>query len=230
LKGGAVICLWLAIPAWAQQAPAPDSLSARQALADKKAAEWEALAKGLDAKIAHMLPCDTRVHEAIEEVSHASQARLAAIADYLNAAAIATRNDAQRARAAVAQQDSTIHELGADRAEMEQWRAAVDGQLGDLTESAKQRPALTGALEKLGEIRGMIDARMTQLAEEASREQGLRASLDTLASAYEARGRAIDAEVTALAGETARWIEYYTARQARAATECSITGPPRRKK
>jgi chromosome segregation ATPase len=233
LKGGPLVCLLLAIPAWAQPAPAPaDSLSAREALADKKAADWEALAKGLDTKIARMLPCDTRVRSAIEEVSRASQARLAAIANYLNAAAVETKSEAQRARAAIAQQDAAIQALGGERAEVEQWRTALDAQMGDLKESAKRRQALEDALAKLGEIRGMMDARIARLAEEASRRQGARASLDTLASAYDVRERAVDAEVTALAGESARWIEYYTARLARAGTECSITQQtrPRRKR
>src|ERR1700685_1017693 len=75
----------LAIPAFAQQA---DLLAARETLAQKRAAEWETLAKGLEARIVRMLPCDPRVKGAIEEVSRASQARLASLSDYLNAAAV----------------------------------------------------------------------------------------------------------------------------------------------
>ena len=88
------------MPALAQQAaPAANPLAAREALAQKRAAEWETLAKVLEGKIARMLPCDSRVHGAIEEVSRASQARLASLNDYLQAAAAQAKADAERARA-----------------------------------------------------------------------------------------------------------------------------------
>ena len=55
--------------------------------ADKAAADWESLAKGLEQKIATLLPCDPKSRAAVEEVSHASDARLSALSAYLKAAA-----------------------------------------------------------------------------------------------------------------------------------------------
>lgn len=225
--------VFVAIPAWAQPAPAPpDPLAAREALARKRNADWETLAKGLDAKIAHMLPCDARVRGAIEEVSRASEARLAAISDYLNAAQARAATDSQRAHAAVTEEHSAMRELGTERAEAEQRRTAIDAQIADLKDSARRRPVLDGGVAKLGEIRGMTEERIAQLAREASERQALRDSLESLAASYDARAKAMDAEVTAFSPEAARWLAYYAARLTRAGTECSITSQarPQRKK
>jgi len=80
-----------------QGAPAGPAASARETAA-KRAAEWEALAKGLDAKIARLLPCDPRAKSAIEEVSHASEARLAALGEVLKIALAQANADTERVR------------------------------------------------------------------------------------------------------------------------------------
>ncbi len=54
---------------WAQagangETPAESAASVRQ-IAEKRAAEWETLAKALDAKTARMLPCDPQAKEAV---------------------------------------------------------------------------------------------------------------------------------------------------------------------
>jgi chromosome segregation ATPase len=218
----------------AQQAAAPapaDSLAPREAVADQRTTEWETLAKALDGKVARMLPCDPRVRSAIEEVSRASEARMAALSDYLRAAAAQTGTEAQRARAAVADEDAGIQAVTTERAEAEQRRAAIDAQLADLKDSDKRRPSLDPAAAKLGEIDGMARARVAQLDQEIARRSSLRASLDGLAASYEARAKAMEAETAALSDESTRWLEYYAARVARAGTECAITNQrPQRKK
>jgi hypothetical protein len=236
---GAVLLIW-AIPALAQQAapaalspPAASALAARETLAQKRAAEWETLAKGVEGKIARMLPCDSRVRGAIEEVSHASQARLAALNDYLQAAAVQAKADAERARTAPASLDSLAKDADVERTEAEQQRAALDAQIADLKESARQRQDLDDPAAKLAEIRAMTAAQVDRWQQEAARRVALGGALANLAAAYEARQKAMSAELAALREETARWVDYYTARLNRAEIECSITNqarPAQRKK
>ena len=60
-------------------------LAALEQTAQKRHAEWEALAKDMNDRMARILPCDPRALAAVTEVSRASEARLAALADYLRA-------------------------------------------------------------------------------------------------------------------------------------------------
>jgi hypothetical protein len=226
----------LAVPAFGQPAaPAspPDPLGAREVAALQRSAEWEALARGLEGKIARMLPCDQRVRGAIEEVSRASQARMASVLDYLQAAAAQSRVDAEQARAAAGDMDNAAKEANVERTEAEQQRTAVDAQIADLKESVASRPSLDNAAVKLSEIGAMTVARAERWQQDAGRRAELGGGLADLASASEARQKAIDGEIAALAEEAARWVDYYTARLSRAAMECSVTKqgrPSQRKK
>ncbi len=233
--------MWIgAIPALAQRAdptagsaPAATALAAREALADKRATEWETLAKGLESKIARMLPCDARVRSAIEEVSRASQARLSSLNDYLRAAAAQAKVDAERARATASALDNAAKDADVERTEADQQRAAIDAQIADLKESAKRRQDLDDAAAKLDQIRAMTVAQAERWQQEAGRRVALGGALADLATAYEARQKVIDAELATLGEETARWLDYYTARLKRADMECFITNqarPAQRKK
>ncbi len=225
--------LWLVLvfPALGQTpaAPAADSL---EQTANKRTQEWDKLATGLESKIARMLPCDPRVRDALQEVSRASDARLAAVSRYLEAAQAQAKNDVGKARQALAEQQAAAKDLETERTEAEQERAAIDGEIANLAESAKRREALDDARKKLQEIRAKIEARIGGAQQEAARRAALIASLEELQTGYDARQKAIAAEISALASETARWGEYYATRLARAQTECSITNPgaPQRKK
>lgn len=221
----------LLFPAFAQTPAAPPAAPLEQT-ADQRGAEWDKLATALEGKIARMLPCDPRVREALLEVSRASDARLAAVSRYLEMAGAQAKNDLAKARQAVATEQAAAKDLDTERMEAEQQRAAIDGQIGDLSDSAKRREALDGPLKKLEEIRAKVEARIQGAQQEAARRAALIASLQQLASGYEAREKAIAGEISALASETARWDEYYATRVARAGTECSITnqGAPQRKK
>lgn len=237
--------VWLAliIPACAQEHPAQEHLSQSaqaavdvrsplEEIADKRASEWDALAKGLEGKIARMLPCDPRVRGALEEVSRASEARLTALSQYLESAAAQSKNDVEKARTALAVEQAAAKDAETERVEAEQQRAAIDGQIADLAQSAKRRQALDEARKKLDEIHTKVDQRLARAQEETARRAALTASLQQLAAGYEARQKAIAGELSALASETARWNEYYAARLGRAQTECSITNraPAQRKK
>jgi len=201
-------------------ADAPLSL---QELAAKKSAEWDALAGSLEAKLARMLPCDARVQTSIEEVSRASEARLTALGQYLKDAAAQAKSEAEAARTALADQELTARDMESERAEAEQERAAVEAQLADLGESAKHREILEGARQKLEAIASVVRQRVAAADQQAERRAALTASLQDLVAAYDARQHALEGGIVAAEREAVRWTEYYSARQARAQTECSIT-------
>lgn len=212
-----------------QEAPASPAVSARETAA-KRTAEWESLAKALDAKIARMLPCDPRAKGAIEEVSRASEARMAALSQVLKMSLAQGTADTERVRLALAAEDASLHEVEIERADSEQERVAVDGQLADLTASVKRREGLEEALKKLTDISAITTSRVKDADDLFQLRATLDISLRDLLAAGHARQTAIQNEQAALAAEASRWTDYYAARLARAQTECSITGSPRRKK
>src|SRR5438477_5972530 len=65
--------------------PATADLASLEQTAQKRHLEWEALARDMNDRMARMLPCDPRALAAVAEVSRASEARLAALSDYLRA-------------------------------------------------------------------------------------------------------------------------------------------------
>jgi hypothetical protein len=206
----------------AAQEPAPVQPSAQQAV-EKQTAAWQALAKNLELRLARMLPCDARVRAAIEEVSRASEARLAARAQYLQDAAANAKRDSEAADAALAADQTGAREMEMETAEAEQDRVAIEGQLADLIESVRAKPALDEARMKLESIAAMVRQRVAGTQSLAGRKTALTAALRETALAFQARQKAIEADVSALATETSRWSEYYAARLVRAQTECSIT-------
>jgi len=220
-----------AASAWGQSQP--DPLAQQQQIAEKRAADWDALAKALEVKLARMLPCDPRVRTSIEEVGRSSDARLAAMATYLQAAAAQAKADVDRIQRLLAEQESAAKEIQIEKAEAEQERAAIEGRAADLAESAKRRESLSEAQKKLAEIAAMTRERSTRAQEQVARREALAVVLRQVASTYQARQKALETELSALVIETSRWGEYYNARMSRAQTECAVTnptGPPQRKK
>jgi hypothetical protein len=214
--------VFIASIAGAQDAAPAPSPSLQQA-AEKQTAEWQTLAKGLELRIARMLPCDPRVKDAIEEVSRASEARLAALARYLQDAAAGAKRQSDAAEAALAAEQTGAREMEIETAEAEQDGIAIDGQLADLTDSVKAKPDVEGARAKLEAIAGMVRQRLPDTKAQAARNAALTAALGDAAAAFQVRQKAIETEVTALAVETSRWSDYYATRLARSQTECSIT-------
>ena len=79
-----VLCAALFWCATAHAQDVPD-LAALEQTMQKRYGEWESVAKDLSERMARILPCDPRALAALTEVSRTSEARLAALADYLRA-------------------------------------------------------------------------------------------------------------------------------------------------
>jgi hypothetical protein len=210
--------------AFAQEKPV-DPLVTLRSEAEKSSANWEALAKGLEAKIAHLLPCDPKSKAAVEEVSAASSARLAAVSTYLRAAAARAKNDTEAAKRVLAAQTALAGGWNTERAEADQERVAIEGQIADLKESMRVRGSLSGAEQVLEEIAAMTKERSAKADEQSGFRDTLASLLGGLVVAYQDRQAALENESALLDAESAKWSVYYSARLARAATECSIISP-----
>jgi hypothetical protein len=226
------LTLWAASVAAAQNTAA-DALTVAQRDAEKKLAAWNSLAKSLEVRIARLLPCDPQMKGAIEEASRASEARLAALTTYLQAAAAKAKDEGDAAKLVLANHDARARDTDLERTEVEQERTGIEGQLVNLRESVKRRAALAEAQKTLEGIAGMTQQRATQTRGDAARSASLGAALRDLVAAAQARQSALETELKAVGNETVRWSEYYTARLARAQTECDIinqTAAPARKR
>jgi len=200
--------------------------------ADKATVDWAALAKGLEQKISTLLPCDPKSRAAVEEVSRASDARLAALSAYQKAAAAAARADTEAAKRVLGEQAAISGGWNTESAEADQQRAAIESQVGDLKESMRKRGSLAAAEQVLIEIAGMLKDRAAKSADLAGRKDPLNALLGELVTAFQDRQTALERESALLDAETAKWRAYYSARISRAVTECTVINPvvPPRKK
>lgn len=220
------VCLLSAVLYGAPQTPA-DPLTGLAQAAGKKAADWEIPAKTVETRVARMLPCDPRVRTAIEEVSKASEDWIAALAEYLQAAAAKAKSDTDAAKLMVANQETRIADLRTDRAEAEQERVAIDGQLAVLDQSATQRPPLEQPRKILEGIARTARERAAQAEKQVNPGMALSASLRDLVIAAQAYESALRDEITAVTEESKRWRQYYAARLSRAQFECNITNQSR---
>jgi hypothetical protein len=226
-----LLCLWTvaATVALAQNPPSPTPASLAQT-ARQKAADWETLAQGLEASIGRLLPCDPKGPAAIEEVSRASDARLAALADYLQAAAQQASRDTEAVKRVLTSSGTLTSALAAEKNEVEQEQAGADSEFANLVESAKSRASLGTPKDALQEIRSELQKR-ADLAQAGIGSQDLLApALRDLVTAAEAREAVWKDVLPAYETERSRWKAYYGARLARAQTECSIikgTAPAR---
>jgi hypothetical protein len=210
----------------AVSAPAQDALATLRQNADKAAADWDSLAKGLEPRIARLLPCDPNSRAAVEEVRHASEVRLSALAAYLKAAAAKAKDDTESAKQVLAAQAALAGGWNTERTEAEQQGAAIEAQVADLKESMRKRGALAGAEQVLTEIARMVKERASKSADLAARKDVINVLLGDLVVAYQDRQTALEKEAAQLDVEMGRWSAYYTARLARAATECTIINNP----
>lgn len=216
-----------------QEAPVPDPLAALRQTADKTQADWQALAKGLEPKIATLLPCDPKYRAAVEEVSHASDARLVALSAYLKAAAAKAKVDTDAAKRVLAAQAALVGGWNTERVEADQERAAIEAQVADLKEGMRKRGSLAGAEQTLVEIANMVKQRSSNADSLGGRRDVIEALLGDLVAAYQFRQTALENESASVDAATTRWSAYYSARLARAATECAIINPgttPRKKR
>jgi hypothetical protein len=209
-----------------------DPLASLRQTADKTAADWAALATGLEQKIETLLPCDPKSRAAVEEVSRASDVRLSALSTYLKAAAAAAKTDTDAAKRVLAAQAALSGGWNTESADADQERASIESQVSDLKESMRKRGSLAGAEKVLTEIAVMVKDRAAKSAELASRKDPINAMLGELVVAYRNRQTALESESALLDAETAKWKAYYAARVSRAITECTIINPvvvPRKK-
>src|SRR5690242_468800 len=107
------------------QNAAPD-LAALQQAAEKRHAEWEALAKDMNDRVSRILPCDPRALAAVSEVSRASESRLAALSDYLRAVSLIAFGETAVARNLLNAEERRAVEATLERADAGQEQTAVD--------------------------------------------------------------------------------------------------------
>lgn len=224
------LLLLIAVARGQDTAPPTDPLSALRRTADKTQADWEALAKGLEPKIATMLPCDPKYKAAVEEVSHASELRLTALSTYLKAAAAEAKADTDAAKNVLAAEAAAAGAWNTERTEADQEREAIEKQAVELKESMRKRASLADAKQVLVEIANTVKQRSGKADALAGRRDTINALLGDLVTAYQARQTALEKEATALEAEKQRWSGYYSARLARAVMECAIINAPARKK
>jgi hypothetical protein len=223
------LCVFAAVAVVAQDKPAQDKpaglFPTLQQNVDKRTGEWESLANGLEGRIGRLLPCDPRVRSAIDEVSRALEARIVALTEYWLAVSAASKTQAEAVRRLLAQEDASAADRKTDHSDAEQERVAVNAQLTDLGESAKRLPSLAAAQKALEGL-AQSSTRMATLATERGQSaESLSQELRDLLTATEARQTTIENAMKALAAEGQQWSAYYSSRQARAQTECTITNP-----
>lgn len=232
---GAVLCLIGGGAAAAQETSPPASLGAPgldalQQTVKRKTEEWTKLAQDLDPALIRLLPCDPKVAAAITEVTNASDARLAAIADYLAAANRQAQLQADAAKKVLASAEALGPDLGAEKSDLAPERAGVDGEIANLTLGAQRRASFTPAQDALKQISTMEQQRSDTLDSAMGRVDPAAAALGDLIVQLQARQAAWKGVETAFDAERSRWSGYYAARLARAQTECTITkatAPPR---
>jgi chromosome segregation ATPase len=225
---GTIRIIWLGILASAVmigQEPAPDSLAVAGQAAGKRISEWTTLSQRMEARLARLLPCDPQARDTIDEVNRASQARMTAIAQYLQAAAAKAKDETEAAKRLLDKQAAMAADFEVDITEARQERAALENQTDTLNASLKQRASLADAQKALAGIVEGARRRAAQAADRSGRVQELGATLRELVAMHEARQAALEAELSALATEDVRWGTYYAARMARAQAECTITNP-----
>jgi hypothetical protein len=216
--------LLLAVAGSAQETPA-DSLAALRQSAEKASSQWEALAKGLEPRIARLLPCDPTSRAAVEEVSHASDARLSALSTYVKAQAAQAKLDAEAAKRVLAEQAALGGGWNAERVEADQQHTAIEAQISELKESMRKRGSLAGAEQVLVEIANMVKQRGAKSEEQAGRRDLINTVLGDLVVASQDRQTALEKESGLLDVEKTKWSAYYIARLSRAVTECTIINP-----
>jgi chromosome segregation ATPase len=218
--------VWLGIIAAAMaaaQGKPADPLAEAGRNAERRVAEWSALAGGLEARMARLLPCDPQARTAITEVSRASDQRIDALSQYLRAVIAKARDEAAAAKRLLTDQEATLADWETDFSEAEQDRNAIGGQTSSLNESVRRRPALADAQHALEEIAGDSQRHVEQAADRSARMAAVTTALRELVAAYDSRQVSLERELSALSAEATRWTAYYAARAARAQTECSVT-------
>jgi len=205
------------------QNSAPPDLAVLEQTAQKRHAEWESQAKSLEERLARILPCDARSSAAIAEVRALSEARLAALADYMRATSAKAFAETAAVKALLSAEERRAIETSRERADAGQEQTAVDIQSDGLMQSINQRSSLQDAQKLLEQIAALIRQRSAESERQTEAVEKMVPILRDLVTKFEARDAALQNESAAFEAERTRWSGYYSARQARAQTECSIT-------
>lgn len=222
-------CLLMAAAVAAQDAPAapaaasPPGLAELEKTVQKKTDDWNRLAQNLEGLIIRLLPCDPKAVAAITEVSKASDARLAAIADYLDAANRQAQSQTNAAKQVLASVQGLGAELAGEKSDLAPERAGVEGQTSNLNQSARNRASFAAAQDSLKQISAVEQQRTDTIDSAMSHADLATMALGDLVAQLQTRQAAWNDVQTAFGSEAARWTQYYAARLARARTECAIT-------
>ena len=223
MKRAAWLSFFCCTAASLAQIPAAADLAALDQTAQKRHAEWETQATTLEERLARILPCDARSAAAITEVSRLSEARLAALTDYMRAASAQAFAETAAARVLLSAEERRAIEAGRGRGDAGQEQTTVDIQSDALMQSVRQRSSLEEAQKLLEQIAALIRQRSADAERQAAAADKMVPILRDLVAKFEARDAALRDESAAFEAERTRWSGYYSARQSRAQTECSIT-------
>ena len=185
---------------------------------------WVNLARDLDSKLARLLPCDATAAKTIQDVSTASQARIAALTAYLKAAADKAAADAIVARNIRDGEQGRLASIPAERTDTEQERAGIESQLRNIAESVRAKPGLAASEFQLKQLESMTRERAALTAKQAADGPAVVEKLNTLIAALGRREAALRQTAAAVTAENESWEQYYAARLARTKTECTVTG------
>ncbi len=210
------------------QAPAAIDPTARdpaalQQTVTQKTQEWSMLADALEAQIIKLLPCDPKAVAAINQVSKASDARLTAISSYLDDANQRATIQLETVKKLLSSAIAAETDLTAEKEDLAAERAGINGQIINLSESAKGKAAFAPAQDQLKQISLEEQKRGDALDSASSHQAPSADALRELAAELETRQSAQGDVRKTFEKERAAWNAYYAARLARAQTECSIT-------
>ena len=220
MKRAALLGILCCAGAFAQN---PPDLAALEQNARKRYSEWQELAKDLTERMARILPCDARYAAGINEVSRASETRLAALSDYVRAATAEAFVETAAVKILLNSEEKRAVEIALERADSGQEQTAAATMSDALGQSAAKRASLVEPQKALGEILAAIQERIKSEDELSGEADKTVAMLRDLVMKFDARDAALRDESVAFEAERTRWNAYYTARLARAQIECSIT-------
>jgi hypothetical protein len=219
--------LGIALPLVGQANLAQASLADLEQAAVQAHRDWYRLASELDVRVARMLPCDPAAVDAIEQTGRASTARLAALTAYAKARVEEAAREAALARQMLRAETAYLTSVGAERSDTELERARIDTQLSHLAESVRRKVSLTAAQEQLRALEAAVRERGDMVTRAAANGESILAHFDEFLAALDRREAAWRKQLPLLEEERIKWNGYYTARLARARTECAVTGASR---
>ena len=188
-----------------------------------RTAAWNRLSQNLETSLIRLLPCDAKVTALIGDVSKASEARLAAIKSYLEAAKRQAVLQSGAAKELLASAQGLDADLSGEKSDLGPDRAALAGQIANLTPGAQRQASFGPALDVLKQIQVTEQQRSDSVDSAMGHAATAAMALNDLVVQLQARQAALNDVQSALDAESARWGAYYSARLARAQTECTIT-------